>query len=177
MHLDLHPVDGLDPELTTLLATLQEGTNEIREELGDVPEDAIVWQPYDKGHSIGGVLLHNAEAEAYWFEEVAAGRDLSAEELAEVLSEEIRQYEYSWPVPPRKPLAYYYSIADRVRERTIQTLRELNNPMRVSTRPNDTCTLRWILAHVVGHESYHGGQAVLLKVLWEKTAIPTNGQS
>jgi uncharacterized damage-inducible protein DinB len=32
---------------------------------------------------------------------------------------------------------------------------------------DEGATLRWILAHVVGHDSYHGGQAVLMRDLFD----------
>jgi uncharacterized damage-inducible protein DinB len=34
--------------------------------------------------------------------------------------------------------------------------------------PNRTCTVRWILHHVIEHESYHLGQAVLLSLMRER---------
>ena len=164
---DLHPLTDLEPTLGILLSTLDDVTSEWRGELGDVSEETIVWQAYPGGHSIGGLMLHIADVEAYWIEQVAAGRELPQEFLAEVLSAETQQYEMQWPTPPRKPLASFYALQDRVREQTRETLRALADPNLVirQERRDREFTLRYILNHVVSHEAYHGGQAALLSIL------------
>jgi uncharacterized damage-inducible protein DinB len=69
-------------------------------------------------------------------------------------------------------LAYYYEIQDRVRARTLESIKTFPDPATVIEREgwSSSVTLRWILNHVVAHESYHGGQAVMLKALWERRA-------
>ncbi len=164
---DVKPTPGLHPELGVLLASLDDSTREWRDELGDVPVDAITWQPFPGGHSIGGILLHIAEVEAYWIEEFAAGHKLSKEDQERFMSEQILQYDVQWPTPPAQPLSHYYGILDEVRQRTYRRMSEVNTPERVYERRDETYTMRWILSHVVQHDSYHGGQAVLLKLIWE----------
>ena len=151
-----------------MYAALEDGTREWLDELGEVSVDALVWQPFRDGHSVGSVILHIAEVEVYWIEEVAAGRPMSEADLQRFLSAEIRQYDVSWPKAPAQPLDYYLGMLKDVRQRTLATLRELNDPTGVISWRNETVTLRWILAHVVEHESYHGGQAVLLRLMWDK---------
>ena len=83
--IDVPPVEGLNPEVGLLLAMLDDGTREWRGELGEVPEEAAVWQPFPNGHSIGAVILHVAGVEAFWLHQVAAGRERSSEEEARLL--------------------------------------------------------------------------------------------
>ena len=169
-HFDIEPASGLPTEYGLLAAALQDGTREWREELGDVPDEAMYWQPFENGHSIGALILHMVDVEAFWIETVALERERSQEELKELLSDEVDQYAFNWIVPPKKPLAYYYEIQDRIRDRTLQSIRHLPEPSTVIEREgwSYSTTIRWILNHVVAHESYHGGQAVLLKALWER---------
>src|SRR4051812_38697674 len=108
IHYDIAPLPGYPEPFGTLLATLQDGTREWREELGDPDPQLIAWQAVPKGHSIGGVLLHIAECEAYWVENFCLGRAIDPEEAKLHMSDEIDQYGGSWPTPPEKPIAYYY---------------------------------------------------------------------
>ena len=160
---DVAPLSGYPSEYGLLLATLQDSTREWRDELGDVDADLICWQPYPKSYSIGGILLHIAEVEAYWIEEFSLGRPISAEESALFMSDEIQQYSGSWPTPPHEPLSYYYDMLDRIRARTLESVRSFASAETEKESPFGTLTLRWVVAHVAGHDSYHGGQAVMLK--------------
>jgi uncharacterized damage-inducible protein DinB len=167
---DVAPLGGFSSDMGLLIAMLQEGTREWREELGRVGKEAVIWQPFPTGHSIGTLMLHIADVEAYWIEKVAAGRKLDPEEQQLLLSNEINQYGVSWPPSPRKPLSYFLEIQDRIRERTIRTLQELGNPNMTVTWRNGKVvfTLRWIVHHVITHEAYHAGQAVLLNLIYRK---------
>jgi uncharacterized damage-inducible protein DinB len=167
---DVAPVQGMHGEIAVLAAQLVDGTREWREELGDAEPGTVVWQPYPGAHSIGALILHMADVEGYWIEDMAAGRARPEEELRQLLSEETRQYGGEWPSPPVRPLAWYFEVQDRVRRRTMETLRDLADPSRVVRRENRDygLTVRWIVAHVVQHEAYHGGQAVLLSIMKDR---------
>ncbi len=171
---DLVPAEGLDVQIGLLLSVLDDVTNEWRGMLGDVPDEAVAWQPFPGGHSIGGVLLHIADVEAHWLHEVAAGQPRDPEELKTLLSEETQQGQVQWPTPPDKPLSWYYAQQDTVRARTSRFVASLNDPLHFGTRLHfDTrreteFTLRWLLNHVISHEAYHGGQAVLLSLIHKR---------
>jgi uncharacterized damage-inducible protein DinB len=166
---DIEPLAGYPADYAILLAMLQDGTRDWRDEIGEVTEDELVWQPHPGAHSIGGVILHMVDVEGWWIEEAVLGRERSVEETQELLSEETQQYKGLWPTPPRKPLSYYYELQDRVRERTIESVRAFGpvTDTVTGTPWEKAYTLRWVLNHVVAHESYHAGQAVLLKSLYK----------
>lgn len=164
---DLKPDENLDLQLGLLLAMLDDGTAEWREELEEMEgfsQDAITWQPFPNGHSIGSVILHIADVEASWIHAVAAGQTRSEEELRRLLSAETQQDIAKWPAPPNEPLAWYWEQCDEVRKRTHQLVREMGDPKHIGSRSarKTDFTLRWMLHHVITHEAYHGGQAVLL---------------
>jgi uncharacterized damage-inducible protein DinB len=80
----------------------------------------------------------------------------------------IDQYQGIWPAPPRRPLSWYYDQHDEIRTRTVALVRELPDPDEVRAvvwSQNRTCTVRWILHHIIEHEAYHLGQAVLLSLM------------
>ncbi len=168
---DVKPVEGMDIQTGLLLAMLDDATNYWRKELGDVSEDALCWQPISDGHSIGAVLLHIADVESHWLYAVSTGQPRSEEEVSRLLSRETRQYAVQWPAPPRQPLSCYYAQHDEIRERTRRTIRELNNPEHIGIRREQGFTLRWLLHHVITHEAYHSGQAVLLSLLYAKQEL------
>ncbi len=166
--MDSAPIVNLDPQVGLLMAVLEDGTREWREEIGQISDDAVVWQPFERGHSIGALILHIADVERFWIEQVAGGRQPTPEELAELLSNETDQDAVHWPTPPKLPLSWYFRKHDTVRQRTLKLAETLTEPERVHSFKYGQRTLRWILGHVVQHESYHGGQAVLLSLMYDR---------
>jgi uncharacterized damage-inducible protein DinB len=170
---DLDPIADVEPTLALELALLDGATKMWRSEFAEmeITEDVVVWQPSPGAHSIGALILHMIDCESFWIETVIGGKPRSDEELKLFLSEETDQYAFDWPAPPRKPLAWYLDLQDRYRQRTHETIRGIADPMRVVTRDEKRqLTVRAVLGRIVMHESYSGGQAVLLAVLYGKQA-------
>ncbi len=167
---DLVVVPEIDPQLGLLLAVLEDVTQEWNAELEDVSIEEIVWRAFQGGHSIGGLLLHIADVEAYWIQEVGAGQTRSPEELQELLSEQTQQYELVWPEPPAQPLEWYRQKLAAVRKKTRLLISGWESAEAVGFRENKAgerteFTRRWLLNHIISHEAYHGGQIVLLKLI------------
>jgi uncharacterized damage-inducible protein DinB len=169
---DVSPTESRNEEIGRLLGLLEAGTQNMRRELGEIDTETLVWQPYSNGQSIGALLIHIAACEAGWLHLVAAGHETPLD-LEDRLMDgaAIDQYRGIWPAPPRKPLSWYYAQHDEIRARTIALVRELPDPDEVRTvvwSPSRTCTVRWILQHIVEHEPYHMGQAVMLSLMRER---------
>ncbi|MDQ2985643.1 MAG: DinB family protein [Armatimonadota bacterium] len=154
------PLDGYHPEIGILLAALLESTREYRRYLEGVSEQAITYQSRPGGHSIGGLLLHMADVELYWVLQIGAGKRIPKNLLPKYACD---QYAANWPTPPAMPLADYLVLLDQVRGITLATAKTFH-PETLIIRKSWKAELnhRWILAHVIAHDSYHGGQAVLL---------------
>jgi uncharacterized damage-inducible protein DinB len=169
---DVQPVEARNPEVGFLLGMLQEGTRKARRELGEVPDDLVIWQPYSNGHSIGAILIHLAACEAGWLHQVAAGQEVPDDLEAQMMGGvHIDQYDGLWPPPPAKPLSWYHAQQDEVRARTIALLREMPDSTlgrEIVWNPGHFCTVRWILHHIIEHEAYHTGQMVLLALSRER---------
>lgn len=166
-NLDIEPLAGYRADVGLLLAALEDSTREWRGDLGDPSIDAIVWQPHPGSHSIGGILLHSASVELHWFDAFLARKTLDPEELKILLTNETDVEHGIWPTPPAHTIAWYYEIHNDIRKRVFESLKEVDPDSRFD-RGAYSITLRWVLAHVVQHDSYHGGQAVLLHELWKK---------
>src|SRR5437763_1991032 len=65
-HYDVEPLPGVEPQIGLLQAVWRDSTREWRKNLGEVSDEAIAWQPFPGGHSIGGVLLHMIACETWW---------------------------------------------------------------------------------------------------------------
>jgi len=163
---DVLPLEGYHPEIGLLLATLEDSIRTWRYELGPLPVEAMVFQQRDQGHSLGAVMLHMADAEAYWFEQVVGGKSRPRGEHKLLLSRDVHQYGGRWPVPPAMPLEWYFELQDRIHKRAISALLD-QLPEREIERAERVFTVRWIVAHVISHDAYHGGQLVLLRDLWK----------
>ena len=163
--IDVLPVPSADVQIGLLRAMLDDGTRDWREELGAVSDETVLWQPFPGGHSIGALILHIADVEAHWLHQIGAGQARSEEELTRLLSQETQQYEGVWPVPPREPLSWFLAQHDEIRARTRQIVSAWDDPAHVRSREDTEFTRRWLLHHVLTHEAYHGGQAVLLSIL------------
>jgi uncharacterized damage-inducible protein DinB len=171
LRFDVEPLPDYIPEYGLMLAMMQDGTREWRDELGEIEPEGIVWQVAPGSYSIGGVLLHIAECEVHWFESFLQGKEMDPAEEKLLMCKEIQQYEGKWPTPPKEPLSYYYEILDGVRTRTLETFKSMGDPsaMRANNHGREEVSVGWVLSHVVTHESYHGGQAVLLKELYRRS--------
>ena len=168
MRFDVDPLPGFAESYGVLCAILQDGTREWRWEIDpSLSVDAVVWQPEPGMHSIGGILLHIAAVEVFWFEQFVLGQPPNPQEQALLLNAETNVDEWRWPTPPRKTLSWYFELHDRIRERSIEGIRRWPPADSEKELDGHPRTMGWVLGHVIQHEAYHGGQAVLLSRLWE----------
>jgi uncharacterized damage-inducible protein DinB len=167
---DIPPVEGYDPEVGLLISVMQDATREWRKEIVGLPKSAITWQETPTGVSIGSLMLHMIEAELWWIGEVIGGIPVSQEDVERFRLAEIDQYEDTWPVPLDLDLEGYFALMDGVRDRTLTLLKDAGPSTRIVKRPDkdNGYSIRWILSHLAQHESYHGGQAVLLMKRWQR---------
>ena len=173
MLIDVPPLPGYKDPYGLLCAVLQDGTNEWRWELDPgLDADAMVWQPEPGMHSIGAVILHIIAVEVFWIERFVLGLPADEAERSLLMSGDTDVDEWRWPVPHRQPLSWYLELQDRVRARTLERIKEWPDPESTKELDGSLRSARWVLGHVIQHESYHGGQAVLLSRLWQLRGQP-----
>lgn len=164
---DVSPLTGHHPEIGLLLSSLIDSTREWRENLGDPPVEAIVWPCFPEGHSTGALILHLIDCESYWFETFCAGLPRDPQEVKLWMSDEVEQQIPRWPIPPAEPIEWYFAEHDRVRARSFEAIKGID-PKRIFKGRKGEFTFRWVAAHVLQHDSYTGGQAVLVHEMWRK---------
>ncbi len=172
MNFDAAPLADYPAPYSQLCATLQDTTTEWRAELmrEELSPEAVTWRPRPGGQSIGAIMLHLIDVEVFWIEEAVLGRTPDPDEQKLLMVEETNVDQGIWPEPPAQPLSWYFALHDRIRTRTLASIKDWPAPdadIRLPGRDH-RYTPRWVLGHVIQHEAYHGGQIVLLTDLWER---------
>lgn len=110
-----------------------------------------------------------AAAERYWLQLNAEGIKMDPADPALEYDGRMDQNIPLWPTPPTQPIEWYLGVLDQTRQEMIILIYAHSDPASTHTTRWETVTYRWILAHVAEHDSYHGGQAVLLHEMYKKT--------
>lgn len=168
----------MNTTIENFLRQLDMATGELNVELDELETEPTIaelcWQPFEGGHSVGALLTHIAEVEAYWLHHIACGEPYEDIE-SEVLGGAIDQYAVTWATPPPHPLSHYKALLARVREKTHALIGTLEGPEHTGTRTRrdgttEEFSLPWLMTHVILHEAYHSGQAILLLLQQRKGA-------
>jgi uncharacterized damage-inducible protein DinB len=107
------------------------------------------------------LLLHNAAVEAYWLQQVLAGETTDPELWRTLRDDKVDQFAGKWGKPPKKSLKWYYEQQDTVRRHTLEILSQQTDTTALFGAETKF-SLRWLVHHVITHEAYHSGQALLL---------------
>ncbi|RYG33259.1 DinB family protein [bacterium] len=156
------PTGFSNPEIALLAAALNDGTREVREELGLVTPEELAFAPYPGGHNASAVLLHHAQVEALWIQcDLFRESDVEAKRRFPEFTGD--WHKSGWPEVGPMTLKEIYRRSDEIREVTLTHLATLEDS-QLLTQPDGQFadTARWVVNHLIGHESYHYGQAVLL---------------
>jgi uncharacterized damage-inducible protein DinB len=165
---DVQPLEGYQEPYGLLCAILQDGTREWRGELdAEIGPDAVTWRPRPGGQSIGAIMLHIIAVEVSWIERFGLDRTIDDDEKRLLLWDEIDVDEGRWPDPPNEPLSWYFELHDRLRVRTLEAIKSFPPAETLKDSRHGQLSMRWVLGHVIQHESYHGGQIVTLHDLWK----------
>ena len=165
----LSPLPGYPEPYGTLAACLKDATEDWRGEIpSDLGSDATTWRVRPGGQSIGAIFLHIIQVEIWWLEIFPLERYPTSQENAALLWDQIDVDSGKWPDPPAEPLSWYFDYHDKVRARTLESIKEWPSPTTMIKRDGESndYNLSWVLGHVIQHESYHGGQIVLIEDLY-----------
>lgn len=164
--IDIVPLAGCEPSIGLMADMLEDATREWRGEIMEVADAAVVWQPYAGGPSMSSVMAHMILVEAGWIENFVAGKPVDEAMRAALKHSEFDIENGNWPEPVAMPWAEYLAMQSAQRVVTLETLKGITDPDRFAERwEKYLLSVRWVVNHVVGHESYHGGQLVLLHTM------------
>jgi uncharacterized damage-inducible protein DinB len=164
------PFPNFPKQIGYYLSGMEEVREQLRKAVKDLSNEEISAKFTPNAHSIGQLILHNAEAEWWWIKCVAAGEELDEEEAKReafwdvLLDENFASKNYS--------AEFCIDAADKVRATCLETLKNFEDEdlekyfgwnKHDGTRIEKS--LRWILHHLIDHEAQHKGQILMLKRL------------
>lgn len=131
--------------------------------LGPTTPDAIQYRLRPNGHSAGSVLAHIAYVEARWMSRL--GCPFPANDGEWHCSHLTNVEEQFW-ADAGGDYSAILAWQDEVRVRTLVCLIGLDADQVTEFRDDQPdYTAAWVVNHLIGHEAYHAGQAVLLASL------------
>ena len=166
----LDPPASAHPEIAPMLATMIDGTREWVEELEDVTDEFLAWRPYPGGYCAGGLLMHMMSCDRLWIDKVILKTEPDATDPAMIYDELQSNSGGTWPDPPAESWDWYWELFQKHRRLTLEQLSAIKDPSAiVQEHERSDYSLAWIVAHLVQHDSYHGGQIVMLNQMWLKS--------
>ncbi len=167
-----------NPNFPTEIGFYISGMEEVREQLRKavkgLSDEEVAAKLTPNTHSIGQLILHNAEAEWWWLKCVVAEKELDEEEAKReahwgvLLDEDFASKNYS--------AEFCIEEVDRVRKTCLEVLKGFSDDVLEKYFGWDKDdgirvekSLRWILHHLIDHEAQHKGQMLMLKRLLKDT--------
>ena len=165
----LTPVDGFDREVGLCFAQMEDVRGALVLGVEDLSTETLARRAYAGANTIGTLLVHIAEAELFWMQEVIRGEPLTQSQRSD--------YRFDVFGKPGAPavephdFGWFRKRLDEVRTQTGSVLRPLKDHELESRRvwsddklgEKREFTVRWILHYLLGHEAHHRGQIFLLK--------------
>ena len=154
----LNPHPGLSTGIGYYLSGMEEVRNQVNVAVKNIPDD-----------SIGGLVLHIGEAEWFFMQMIVSGHQLTNEDSKQpywdILDDLERVTRHSYTAE------FCLKEIEKIRNQTRDVLFSYNDKdleRIISFERNGETTeysLRWILHHLIDHESQHKGQIFMLKRL------------
>lgn len=165
--LTAHP--GLSTGIGYYLGGMEEVRSQVVAAVKNISDEQIGKPAFLGAHPIGSLVLHIGEAEWFWMQMVFSGHQLTDEDKGmpcwDILddAERISRNGYT--------TEFCLLEAERIRNQTRDVLfscsdKDLDRFVTYERNGKTTeYNLRWILHHVIDHESQHKGQILMLKRL------------
>jgi|ERR1700754_625190 len=165
----LNPHPGLSTGIGYYLSGMEEVRAQLVKIVKGVPDDVIGKPAFLGAHSIGGLTLHIGEAEWFFIKVIVDGHKLTEDDQKapywDVLEdvEVVAKNNYSTEFCLRE--------IENIRNQTREVLFNFNDKdlERIISFDRDGTTteysLRYILHHLIDHESQHKGQILMMKRL------------
>ncbi len=156
-----------DPGVGLLVAAMQDGTREWLHNLEEVPEGFARWRAYPGGMCAGALMLHMAACERWWIERSVLGaEDVDRTDVAVAYDLSMDQYEGLVPDPPDEGWDWYMDVFRRHRAKSVEQLRGVSDGRAfLGSTAEEEFSVEWVVGHLVQHDSYHGGQIVMLATM------------
>ncbi|MBM7846410.1 DinB family protein [Herpetosiphon giganteus] len=161
-----HPV----AEIGVWLWALEDARRRTNEEIAQLSEAMIDWQPPHCDSTIGSVLYHVALIEADWLYDEVLGLDAYPEPASSLLPHPHRTKQGLLTPVFGETIAHHSARLAKIRELLLETFNEMS--LAEFLRPRELeryiVTPEWVLHHLCQHEAEHRSQIGGLRIAFER---------
>lgn len=153
--------EGYSPQIGMMVNMLEDIKNRITEMTKDLDQTETDFLFDEKANSIGAIIMHLAAIESYTYVETLENRHWTEEEAlfwatTSDLSENTQE------VMKGKPIQYYLEQWDKVRNKTLEGLKQKDDDWFASDI-DEGMNYHWAWFHVMEHAAAHMGQINLVQ--------------
>jgi uncharacterized damage-inducible protein DinB len=174
----LHPAEGIpSQEVSVFVAQLDRLTSSMWEDISNMEEEELAWQPSPGMNTIGMLLAHIAIVEVYWIDTGVRGLDDSdTDAVLGIGTDDDGMPIKAGAAPPvtlkGKDIAFYdvllvkarahtHAVAAQVRDEDLERAWE-----RPSRGDSYKINVRWVWYHILEHLAGHYGQILMLRHMY-----------
>ncbi len=162
---NLQPVPNFSPEIGLFLAGLEKIRSAWRDAVKDLSKAELAHKILPDVQPIGTIIIHIAEAEYFWIQQIVDGKELTTE-IQNLLHHDLWFKDFA---AHDLDIDYCLEVVEKIHQMTLETLAKLTVEdlektfVRVREDGETHYSLRWIFVHLLEHEAEHKGQMMMIK--------------
>jgi uncharacterized damage-inducible protein DinB len=167
---ELKPVENFTREIGLFLASLEKIRSEWRESVKDLTKTELAAKILLDVQPIGTLIMHIAEAEYFWIQEIVSSKPMS-DEIKDLLHHDLWFKDFG---AEDLEVEYCLEVVEKIHVMTRGTLSEFTDEdveklfIRKEENSESHFSLRWIFTHLLQHDAEHQGQIMMIKRLLRK---------
>lgn len=166
----LEPVPNFPLEIGFFLASLEKIRSEWRESVKDLTKQELAAKILPDVQPIGTLIMHIAETEHYWIQEIVCGKPLT-DEIIDLLHHDLWFKDFA---AEDLSIADCLEAVEKIHFMTREALAKftVDDVDKVFIRKQENgeshFSLRWVFTHLLQHDAEHQGQIMMIKRLVKK---------
>lgn len=163
----LEPLPNFAFEIGLFLANLEKIRKGWRNAVKDLTKDELAAKILPEVQPIGTIIIHIAEAEYFWIQEIVSGKPMT-EEIKELLHHDLWFKDFA---DENLDIDYCLQVVEKIHQLTQETLLNFTDKdvektfVRHREDGEIHYSLRWIFVHLLEHDAEHKGQMMMIKRL------------
>lgn len=174
----LESLPSFAQEIGLFLANLEKIRKGWRDAVKDLTKNELSEKILPEVQPIGTIIIHLAEAEYFWIQEIVSGKPMT-NEIKELLHHDLWFKDFA---AENLDVDYCLQVVEKIHQLTRETLLNFTDADLEKTfvrRFEDSekhYSLRWIFVHLLEHDAEHKGQMMMIKRLIRNKAANPNSE-
>jgi uncharacterized damage-inducible protein DinB len=163
----LDPVPNFSREIGLFLASLEDIRDSWRDAVKDLTKTEMAAKILPEVQPIGAIIIHIAEAEYFWIQQIVSGLELT-DEIKNLMHHDLWFKDFA---AEDLDVNYCLEVIEKIHQMTRESLAEFTDDdleklfIRKREDRETHLSLRFIFKHLLDHEGTHKGQILLIKRL------------